>query len=94
MAAAARAMPMNSERGHDLAQAQVFAANSTVVASTAQPCRRVVDRFGNVRVICPNRRAARAAWFGRRRGFRHNFAVFYRDGGRLKVWGQWRPARR
>jgi hypothetical protein len=92
MATAAPAMAMNSERGHqNLGQAQVFAASSSAVSSTAQPCRRVVDRFGNIRIICPNRWAARAAWRGRRRSYPRNFMVLYRDGGRMRVWGQWRP---
>jgi len=95
MAAAARAMPMTSERDHaTVVQPQVLADSPSVAPSTAQPCRRQVDRFGNIRVICPNRRLARAAWLSRRRSYRNNFAVFYRDGGRLKVWGQWSPRRR
>ena len=94
-ATAAPAMSMNSGRGHQsLAQTQVYTASPSAVSSAAQPCRRTVDRFGNIRIVCPNRWAARAAWRGRRRSYPRNFAVLYRDGGRLRVWGQWSPRRR
>jgi len=92
MATAAPAMAMNSGRDHQrLVQAQVYAASTSAVSSAAQPCRRTVDRFGNIRIVCPNRWAARAAWRGRRRSYPRNYMVLYRDGGRLRLWGQWRP---
>jgi len=93
MATAAPAMGMNSGRDHSSAQAQVYAASSSVVSTTEQPCRRTVDRFGNVRVVCPTMRQARAAWFARRPG-RGNFVVFVRDGRGFRVWRSWSPPRR
>ena len=92
MATAAPAMAMNSGPDSSV-QAQVYAVSPSVVSSTDQPCTRRVDRFGNVHVICPTLRQARAAWFMRRPGNR-NFVVSYRSGRGLRVWRSWSPGRR
>ena len=92
MATAAPAMAMNSGRDSSV-QAQVYATGSSVVSITEQPCMRRVDRFGNIHVICPTLRQARAAWFARRPG-RGNFIVSYRSGRGVRVWRSWSPRRR
>jgi hypothetical protein len=95
MATAAPAMAMNGRPDHSSSQTQVYAASASVLSRTAQPCVRRVDRFGNIHVMCPTLRQARAAWFARRPFYPRNFVVHYRDGdGRVRVWRQWtRPGR-
>lgn len=65
-------------------------------ASTApEQCVRRVDARGNISVICPNVREARAAWGARRPSYRGNYVVYYHDGRSMRMWKSWtRPMRR
>ena len=52
----------------------------------AQQCVRRIDAFGNVRVICPDVNAARAAWIARQQNYRGNYVVYYQNGPTTKEW--------
>lgn len=93
MATAAPAMAMNSGRDNSPTRAQAY-VDSPTVAAVEQPCVRRVDRFGNIHVICPTMRQARAAWMMRRPSNRGNFVVYYRDGRGVRMWRSWSPRRR
>jgi hypothetical protein len=78
----------------ELLAALAMAAATPAIASAMnsgretapQACVRRVDARGNVRVICPDVRSARAAWTARGHDHRGNYVVYYNHGKQVREW--------